>query len=173
MQQVSQPPHSEALWRMLTQQANAAYAQQHTLSAHAKYTEAMTKAEEMLQIFQETGAPLSAPLAFVISCHNLADCLETQKQTDQAAHFLRYACTKLTHLAQRPELPLQARLACVEHLRPAVNVLSEQSIPSLSHQQDIQNLIAQARTAALKVYQVASYAVQTRLEDAPVTERPS
>ncbi|MFT9114488.1 MAG: hypothetical protein ABF443_10365 [Acetobacter malorum] len=173
MSQFDQSSEACALWQKLSRQANRDYALQDMQKAQALYEDAMGKAVGLLNHFQEKGLPLSAPSVFVVSCHNLADLLFTQEEPEKAGLFLRSACTELVHLASQPGLPLQARLACVEQLRPAVVALMERESGTLPEQPETRMLVDRARTVALSVYQIAGYAVQTRLEDAPVTGRPS
>lgn len=173
MSQFDQSSEACAVWQKLSRQANRDYALQDMQKAQALYEDAMTKAVALLNHFQEKGLPLSAPSVFVVSCHNLADLLFTQEEPEKAVLFLRHACTELVRLASQPGLLLQARLACVEQLRPAVVALMERENGTLPEQPESRMLVDRARTVALSVYQIAGYAVQTRLEDAPVTGRPS
>lgn len=173
LKQLDQSSDSGLMWQQLTRQANQHYMLQDLGKAWVHYEKAMAEASDLLGHFQETGLPLSVPAAFVVSCHNLADLLFRQKENEKAHLFLHRACVELIRLAGLPGLPLRARLACVEQLQPAVVALMERVNPSLSVQQETQELVIRARTAALSVYQIAGYAVQTRLEDAPTTGRPS
>lgn len=172
MSQFDQSFEGSSTWRQLTLQANRDYTLRDLKKARALYEGAMAEASELLLKFQETGLPLSTPAVFVVSCHNLAELLLMQKETAEAVRFLRCACLKLIHLARLPDLPLQARLACVEHLRPAVVVLMKHP-EGMSEQHETQMLVARARTVALSVYQIAGYALQSQLEDVSVRGRPS
>lgn len=173
MSHFHQSSEASATWQSLTREGNRDYARKKLRKAQAHYEEAMEEARSLLCQFQETGLPLSTPVMLVVSCHNLADLFFGQKEPEQAVLFLRHACVELTRLAGLPALPLQARLACVEQLRPAVVSLMEHGDRTVSEQQETQNLVLRARSAALSVYQIAGYAAQTRLEDAPVMGRPS
>ncbi|GBQ78832.1 hypothetical protein AA14337_1269 [Acetobacter malorum DSM 14337] len=173
MSQFDQSSEACAVWQKLSRQANRDYALQDMQKAQALYEDAMAKAVGLLNHFQEKGLPLSAPSVFVVSCHNLADLLFTQEEPEKAVLFLRRACTELVRLASQSGLPLQARLACVEQLRPAVVALMERESGTLPELPETRMIVDRARTVALSVYQIAGYAVQTRLEDAPVTGRPS
>lgn len=173
MSQFDQSSDPSISWQELTRQANQDYLLHDHERARTLYAQAMTKASELLDHFQGTGLPLSLPTIFVVSCHNLSDLYFVEKKPDQAVLFLRRACTELIRLAELPSLPMRARLACVEQLRPAVVALMECEGGALSEQQETQMLVLNARTVALAVYRISGYAAQTSLEDVPPLGDPS
>lgn len=155
----SEPDHR---WKLLTEQANAAFAAGDLAAARSGYEAALAEAERLFEsAWPGRGAP---PVAVIhtISCHNLAELASDAGEHEEAGRHYRRACERLLAVARSAEAPLELRLSCIHNLRQALAALARHAGTARSPEDGVDELVEQARLTALRVLHVVRHAEQAR-----------
>ncbi len=147
-------------WKRLTEQANAAYAQGDIPLARAAYDDALTEAERLFEAAIGRTSSLPVPVIYNISCHNLAELAERLGSAHEAEDYYRKAYDRLLEAALSPVVPLEMRMACVQHLKHALAVLVQHIKSGQETEARIGDIIRRAHDAAYTVHRVARHAAQ-------------
>lgn len=113
----SADPPGLARWRAATRRANAAFRRGHYAAALSGYSHALRLADDLLaspELHRDPGACLAA---FVISHHNLSDCLGREEPSPRAIEHLCLPHRRLRCLLEDDATALPVREAAVRHLR--------------------------------------------------------
>lgn len=154
-----QPKHEadlDARWRALTQAGNQAFADLADTEALRLYQEALAVAEQMFEAAQDGGSPLLAPMAYNISCANVAEAMLRNGDRPGGRRFLLRAFDKLLTAAEAPSTPVALRVNCVRHLRYSFEILSRDFGEEMKHS-DINGLVARGIAALREIQSVAGW----------------
>ena len=165
----SSRPHSlvaieggDRRWKNLMEQANMAYARGDIPLARSGYEDALAEAERLFEVAMERPSRFPAPVIYNVSCHNLAELEDRHGDSGIAEAFYRKACDRLHDAARSPATPLAMRIACVQHLKPALAALARHLQMHGASEDVLENMIHRTYETALAVFRVARHAEQAR-----------
>lgn len=114
----------ERRWKLLTQQANAAFARGERDSACATYRRALGVAEALLDQAERGDGLSHAPALLTVSHHNIAEVALSEGLGPVALQHFRAAFERLLRTAGCVAAPSALRQSCASNLQPALIALA-------------------------------------------------
>ncbi|MDX3928948.1 MAG: hypothetical protein QHC90_24490 [Shinella sp.] len=145
-------------WKKLTEQANMAYARGDISLARSGYEAALAEAERLFEAAMERPGRFPAPVIYNVSCQNLAELENRHGDRSKAEAFYRKACDQLHDAARSPATSLAMRVACVQHLKPALAALAQHLQVHGAGEDALEEVIHRTYETALAVFRVARHA---------------
>lgn len=185
----------DAIWRRITEAANATYRSGNFRHAMSLYHDALDEAErlfvkasssiaflnevefgsheENVSKHNDSGVSVPVPVIYNISCHNLAEIVERSGDAEATENFLVRAYDKLLTSAGSPETPLPLRIDCVRHLEHALALLVQHLQRRAAPDARIASYVDGAKTTAFAVFHAAKHAEIAGLTCNHCAVRPS
>lgn len=145
-------------WKKLTEQANTAYARGDIPCARLGYEEALAEAERLFQAATERPSRFPAPVIYNVSCHNLAELEDIHGDCHIAEALYLRACDRLQGAASSPATILAMRIACIQHIKPALAALAQHLQIRGASEDVLENAIHHTYETAVAVFSVARHA---------------
>ncbi|MCG7629551.1 hypothetical protein MHM88_17210 [Epibacterium sp. MM17-32] len=114
------PDHIDAVWKRLTTQANAAFDANDLSRAQPLYDRALQEAQWRFRTDRDSATLAGAPPMLVAASANAADCHARAGMLTKAAQLTFDTLDALRDAMSSVTEPPAFRLACFQHLKPAL-----------------------------------------------------